>query len=47
MKQIGVASDHAGFDLTEYLVKMLLETGFELIDYGNKEMNPEEDYLIM
>ena len=44
MKQIGVAADHAGFELKEYLVKMLLETGFELIDYGNKEMNPEDDY---
>lgn len=44
MKQIGVAADHAGFELKEYLVKMLLEAGYELNDYGNKEMNPEDDY---
>ena len=44
MKQVGIAADHAGFELKEYLVKMLRETGYEIIDYGNKEMDPEDDY---
>ena len=44
MKRIGIAADHAGFELKEYLVKRLRETGYEVIDYGNKEMNPADDY---
>jgi ribose 5-phosphate isomerase B len=44
VKRIGVAADHAGFELKEYLVKMLRHTGYEVIDYGNKEMNPVDDY---
>ena len=44
MKQIGVAADHAGFELKEYLAKMLRDAGYEVIDYGNKEMNPVDDY---
>jgi ribose 5-phosphate isomerase B len=44
VKRIGVAADHGGFELKEYLVKMLRDTGYEVIDYGNKEMNPVDDY---
>lgn len=44
MKQIGIAADHAGFELKEYIKKMLLETGHEVIDFGNNELNPADDY---
>jgi ribose 5-phosphate isomerase B len=44
VKQIGVAADHAGFELKEYLVKILREAGYEVIDYGNNELNPADDY---
>jgi len=44
LKRIGVAADHAGFELKEYLKKMLLETGYEIVDFGNSRMQPEDDY---
>ncbi len=42
--RVGIAADHAGFELKEYLVRMLLEKGYEVIDYGNKELNLSDDY---
>jgi ribose 5-phosphate isomerase B len=44
MKRIGVAADHAGFELKEYLKKMLVKEGYEVIDFGNREMNNVDDY---
>jgi ribose 5-phosphate isomerase B len=44
MKRIGIAADHAGFELKEHIKKMLIETGYELIDFGNSELNPLDDY---
>jgi ribose 5-phosphate isomerase B len=44
MKRIGVAADHAGFELKEYVRKMLIETGHEVIDFGNATLNPADDY---
>lgn len=44
LKRIGVAADHAGFELKEHLKKMLLATGYEVIDFGNSRMQPEDDY---
>ncbi len=43
-KRVGVASDHAGFELKEYMLKLLLESGWEVIDFGNTEFNPTDDY---
>ncbi|MBP9926151.1 MAG: RpiB/LacA/LacB family sugar-phosphate isomerase [Cyclobacteriaceae bacterium] len=43
-KPIGVASDHAGFTLKEYLLKELRDSGWEVIDFGNTEFNPTDDY---
>lgn len=34
MKTIGLASDHAGFELKEYVKTYLTEKGIEFIDYG-------------
>ncbi len=44
MKQIGVAADHAGFELKEYVRKMLVDAGYEVIDFGNNKLNPADDY---
>ncbi|MFI3277415.1 MAG: ribose 5-phosphate isomerase B [Rikenellaceae bacterium] len=33
-KNIGIACDHAGFQLKEYLVGYLSSKGFEVLDYG-------------
>lgn len=42
--QIGIAADHGGFELKEYLLKMLIEAGYEVIDFGNRLLNQDDDY---
>ena len=42
--RIGISADHGGFDLKEFLVKMLLEANYEVIDFGNKELKLDDDY---
>jgi ribose 5-phosphate isomerase B len=44
MKRIGIAADHGGFELKEYLSARLREEGCDVIDFGNTEMNPDDDY---
>jgi ribose 5-phosphate isomerase B len=44
MKRIGIASDHGGYELKEYLVIMLRETGREVIDFGNDQLISDDDY---
>jgi transaldolase len=34
-KRIGVAADHGGFALKEYLVGMLRRAGYEVLDFGD------------
>lgn len=41
---IGIAADHGGFELKEFLVKMLVESKYEVIDFGNSELKNEDDY---
>ncbi len=43
-KIVGIAADHGGHELKEYLVKMLREAGAEVIDYGDLELAPADDY---
>jgi ribose 5-phosphate isomerase B len=43
-KLIGVAADHGGYELKEYLVTMLRETGHEVIDFGDGPPKPDDDY---
>ncbi len=42
--RIGIAADHGGFQLKECLVKMLSEANYEVTDFGNSELNNEDDY---
>jgi ribose 5-phosphate isomerase B len=42
--RIGIAADHGGFDLKEFLVKMLLEANYAIIDFGNIELKLDDDY---
>ncbi len=42
--RIGIAADHAGFELKEYLKKMLLELEYNITDFGNSEQKPGDDY---
>ncbi len=42
--RIGIAADHGGFKLEEFLVKMLSEVNYEVIDFGDNEMKNDDDY---
>lgn len=41
---IGIAADHGGFNLKEYLKGELVEAGYELVDFGNTHSDPDDDY---
>ena len=41
---IGIASDHGGHDLKQYLAGMLRESGYALVDFGNLQPAPNDDY---
>ena len=43
-KRIGIAADHGGFELKERLAKFLSEAGCEVVDFGNRQLKPEDDY---
>jgi ribose 5-phosphate isomerase B len=43
-KRIGVAADHGGFELKEYLVERLVEAGYKVTEFGNCQPNPDDDY---
>ena len=43
-KRIGVASDHGGYDLKEYLARTLRQSGYEVIDYGDGPPRVDDDY---
>ena len=42
--RIHIGTDHAGFDVKEYLVEALEEKGYEVIDHGAHEYNSLDDY---
>lgn len=41
---IGIASDHGGHDLKQYLAGMLSVAGLRIIDFGDKEPASGDDY---
>lgn len=42
--KIGIAADHGGFQLKEFLSPIILKLGYELVDFGAKEQNDQDDY---
>ena len=42
--RIGIAADHAGFEMKEYLLEMLLEAKYEVIDFGPNKLKADDDY---
>ena len=44
LKRIGVAADHEGYQLKEELARMLREANYEVIDFGDLKLNPDDDY---
>jgi ribose 5-phosphate isomerase B len=43
-KRIGVAADHGGFELKEYLGAMLREADYTVTDFGDGQPKPDDDY---
>ena len=43
-KPIGVAADHGGYELKQYLAAMLRKAGYEVIDFGASQPEPDDDY---
>ena len=43
-KRIGVAADHGGFELKEYLAGMLREADYKVTDFGDGQPKPDDDY---
>jgi ribose 5-phosphate isomerase B len=43
-KLIGVAADHGGYELKEYLIRMLHEAEYEVMDFGDGQPIPDDDY---
>jgi ribose 5-phosphate isomerase B len=43
-KLIGIAADHGGYELKEYLARMLREAGHDVIDFGDRQPKAEDDY---
>ena len=43
-KHIGLAADHGGYELKEYLAGMLRSAGHEVIDFGDGQPKVDDDY---
>lgn len=44
MSKVFIGADHNGFDLKNLLVEELTRDGYEVIDEGDKELNPADDF---
>jgi ribose 5-phosphate isomerase B len=42
--RIGIATDHGGFELKETLAALLRRAGHEVVDFGARELAPDDDY---
>lgn len=42
--RIGIATDHGGFELKEKLAAQLREAGYEVTDFGARQLRPDDDY---
>jgi ribose 5-phosphate isomerase B len=44
LQRVGIAADHGGFELKEFLDAKLREAGFEVIDFGDRQLKLDDDY---
>ena len=44
LQRIGIATDHAGFELKEKLVAQLRAADYAVIDFGAYKLTPDDDY---
>jgi RpiB/LacA/LacB family sugar-phosphate isomerase len=42
--KIGVGADHGGFDMKHELAERLKKEGHQIIDFGNKRYDTNDDY---
>jgi len=42
--RVGLACDHGGFELKQFLTAVLHASGFELLDFGATALQPDDDY---
>ena len=42
--RVHIATDHAGLELSRYLVDSLTELGYEMVDHGPEAYDPQDDY---
>ncbi|MEO8126973.1 MAG: RpiB/LacA/LacB family sugar-phosphate isomerase [Bryobacteraceae bacterium] len=43
-KRIGIAADHGGFESKRYLARMLQEAHYEVVDFGDSQLQEDDDY---
>jgi ribose 5-phosphate isomerase B len=44
LRRVGIAADHGGFELKEFLAGKLRENGFEVTDFGDRQLKSDDDY---
>ena len=44
LKRVGIASDHGGFELKEFLAGKLRAAGFAVTDFGDAKFRSDDDY---
>ena len=44
LNRVGVAADHSGFELKEFLAGKLRAAGYEVTDFGDRELRSDDDY---
>jgi len=42
--RLGIATDHGGFELKQKLVPRLQAAGHDVVDFGARELSPDDDY---
>ncbi len=42
--KVGIACDHGGFEIKNFLKEKLGKENFTLVDFGNQSLDPEDDY---
>jgi len=44
LRRIGIAADHGGFELKEFLGGKLRAAGYEVTDFGDSQLKTDDDY---
>ena len=42
--RVGIAADHGGFEMKQELSKLLVNEGYEVVDFGNTVLDTNDDY---